>query len=57
MPVIGILTQEFEPEMTGKDFEGYSSYMMAAYVKYIESSGGIVVPIVNGETDKEVLEA
>jgi hypothetical protein len=28
-----------------------------SFVKYIEAAGGVVVPIVNGETNKDVLEA
>ena len=37
-PVIGILTQTLEKSMQ-KDsrFEGYSSYIMSAYVKYLEA--------------------
>ena len=30
-------------------FEGYDTYVMAAYVKWIEGSGGRVVPLIMGE--------
>lgn len=45
-PVIGILTQTLEGSMN-KDpkFEKYSSYIMAAYVDFIQASGARVVPI------------
>eukprot|EP00355_Strombidium_rassoulzadegani_P000610 CAMPEP_0168612848 /NCGR_PEP_ID=MMETSP0449_2-20121227/3135_1 /TAXON_ID=1082188 /ORGANISM="Strombidium rassoulzadegani, Strain ras09" /LENGTH=247 /DNA_ID=CAMNT_0008653439 /DNA_START=217 /DNA_END=960 /DNA_ORIENTATION=+ len=56
-PVIGILSQTLEDYMqTDTRFEGYKSYIMSSYVKYMESFGAEVVPIIVGETDDAVLE-
>lgn len=44
-PVIGILSQT----LTAGVADGYTSYIMAAYVDYIKSSGARVVPIIYGE--------
>ena len=53
-PVIGILTQTLESFMKKEEqFKGYKSYLMSAYVKYIEASGARVVPLIYGE-DQEV---
>lgn len=41
-PVIGILTQPIWPDQNGHD---NTTYVEAAYVKYIESLGGLVIPI------------
>lgn len=37
-------------------FKGYKSYIMASYVKYFESQGARVVPIVHNETKAVTLE-
>ncbi|KAI1301271.1 Gamma-glutamyl hydrolase [Halotydeus destructor] len=42
-PVIGILSQDYYGNF--KDYGDQSSYIAASYVKYIESAGGRVVPI------------
>lgn len=48
-PVIGIMTQTLEDYMKEDPrFEQYDSYIMSAYVKYIQSAGARVVPIVRG---------
>lgn len=49
-PIIGILSQKIIPisedlEKNLKDHSSYTSYIAASYVKYIESSGARVVPI------------
>ena len=36
--------------MTDSRFEGYSSYLMSAYVTFMESAGARVVPLILGET-------
>jgi hypothetical protein len=39
-PVIGVLSQSLEDYMIDDPrFEGFNSYIMSAYVKYIESEG------------------
>jgi len=51
-PVIGILTQTLETDMQ-KDprFQGYKSYIMSSYVKYMEAQGARVVPLIYGEPE------
>ena len=46
-PVIGILTQPIS-ETLKKDprFEGKTTYLMQAYVDFMESAGARVVPII-----------
>ena len=54
-PVIGILTQTLEDFMHDDErFDGYKSYIMASYVKFMESSGARVVPIINEETFDQI---
>ena len=56
-PVIGILSQTLEIEMRNDSrFANYTSYIMGAYVKYIEASGARVVPIIWGEPEEDILE-
>jgi gamma-glutamyl hydrolase len=48
--VIGILSQSLEDSFkSDARFEGKSSYIMAAYVRFMESSGARVVPIIYDE--------
>jgi gamma-glutamyl hydrolase len=49
-PVIGIFTQTYSNTSTSK-----SSYIAASYVKFIEMSGGQVVPIYSFAETTEVL--
>uniref|UniRef100_A0A224XK60 folate gamma-glutamyl hydrolase n=1 Tax=Panstrongylus lignarius TaxID=156445 RepID=A0A224XK60_9HEMI len=49
-PIIGILAQETSPPIK-RHFPGYSSYISAAYVKGVESSGARVVPIFIGKDE------
>jgi gamma-glutamyl hydrolase len=55
-PVIGILTQTKEKYMKGPDFDGYTSYIMSSYVKYMEAAGARVVPIIYGEPMEVTLD-
>ena len=49
-PVIGILSQPLDPDFDGDSrFDGYDSYLMAAYVKFVEEAGARVVPLIWGE--------
>lgn len=41
---------------TDPKFEGKKSYIMSAYVKYMESSGARVVPIIWGEPENVTLD-
>lgn len=50
-PIIGIVT-----EWTGDEKLKNQSYIAASYVKFIESSGGRVVPILNNSTEDQVKE-
>jgi hypothetical protein len=48
-PVIGVVTQPLEEDMKSNPiFDGYSSYVMAAYVKFMEAAGARVVPLIHG---------
>lgn len=45
-PIIGVLSQEISKLIASKFPErNYKSYIAASYVKFVESSGGRVVPI------------
>lgn len=51
-PVIGILTQTLEKSMQADEkFKGYKSYIMSAYVKFMEAQGARVVPLIWGEDE------
>ena len=52
-PTIGIVSQALSSDMK-KDprFDGYNSYIMAAYVKFMEGSGARVIPIVDTESQE-----
>jgi hypothetical protein len=51
-PVIGILSQTLETEFKNNPlFDGYNSYIMRAYVNFLESSGAQVVPLIINELD------
>jgi hypothetical protein len=50
MPVIGVLTQTLEVGMNNDTrFDKYNTYIMSAYVEFMESAGARVVPLVVGE--------
>lgn len=50
MPTIGILSQQLADDMLDDPrFAQYDSYIMAAYVKFMEAAGARVVPLVMGE--------
>eukprot|EP00112_Aurelia_sp_Birch-Aquarium-sp1_P021561 Seg584.3 transcript_id=Seg584.3/GoldUCD/mRNA.D3Y31 product="Gamma-glutamyl hydrolase" protein_id=Seg584.3/GoldUCD/D3Y31 len=52
-PIIGILSQEMSPHLLPTDSKG-ASYIAASYVKYIESAGGRVVPILTTMSKLEI---
>lgn len=57
-PVIGIVSQTFDfvPEPEDKRFDGYNSFVMGAYVKFLEGAGARIVPFVRGEPKNETLD-
>lgn len=55
-PVIGIVAMPLEKSMTDPMYEGYSAYMMEAYVTFMEAAGARVVPLVIGEDEQVTLD-
>ena len=51
-PIIGILAQELNPSLQEVYGDNYTSYIGAAYVKYVESAGARVVPVLINQTDE-----
>jgi len=52
-PVIGIVSQGIDSDFANDPrFEGYDSYIMAAYVKFMEAAGARVVPLVWNEPEE-----
>lgn len=41
---------------TNPIFDGYNSYVMAAYVKFMEASGARVVPLIHGEDEESLVK-
>ena len=57
MPIIGVLTQTLEEGMKNDTkFANYSTYIMTAYVEFLESAGARVVPLVVGESKEVTLD-
>ncbi len=55
--MIGILSQQIDDDLESDPrFAGYDSYMMAAYVKYLEQSGARVVPLIMGEPTEVTMD-
>jgi hypothetical protein len=49
-PVIGIVSQPLDNSLINDPrFEGYSTYIMAAYVEFLQGSGARVVPLISTE--------
>ena len=49
-PVIGVVSQPIDDSFPDDPrFEGYSTYIMAAYVDFLQGSGARVVPLILGE--------
>lgn len=49
-PVIGIVAQGMDSDLVNDPrFEGYQTYIMASYVKFMEGSGARVVPLISTE--------
>ena len=55
-PVIGVVCQPLEDDMTQPIYNGYKTYIMAAYVKYLEASGARVVPMMTTEDEATTLD-
>ena len=56
-PVIGILSQQNPYEFSEDErFLSTDSYMMAAYVKYLEQAGARVVPLIMGEPEEVTMD-
>lgn len=57
-PVIGIVSQtlDFTTKKDDHRFDGYKSYIMGAYVRYIQASGARVVPFVYNEPVNVTME-
>ena len=51
-PIVGILSQELSSSLEPWYGENYTSYIGAAYVKYIEQAGARVVPVLINQTDE-----
>ena len=51
-PIVGILAQELSSSLEPWYGENYTSYIGAAYVKYIEQAGARVVPVLINQTDE-----
>ena len=49
-PMIGIMTQDV------KNQAPYTTYIMAAYIKFVEAAGARAVPIRYNDTDEEILK-
>lgn len=56
--MIGIVSQsiDWKPYPDDKRFENYSSYIMAAYVRYLQGFGARIVPFVYDEPESETLD-
>ena len=51
--MIGIVTQTLEDGMhSDPDFDGYNSYIMEAYVQFMQSAGARVVPLILNDTQE-----
>ena len=51
-PIIGILAQELSRSLEEWYGDNYTSYIGAAYVKYIEAAGARVVPVLINQTNE-----
>lgn len=52
-PIIGVLSQEYDKSIgIGPNFPGHKSYIAASYVKAVEGSGAMVVPILIGQSQE-----
>ena len=56
-PVIGIVSQGLDSDFNNDPrFDGYDSYIMAAYVKFMEAAGARVVPLVWNEPEEVTMD-
>ena len=51
-PIIGILAQELSSSLEPWYGDNYTSYIGAAYVKYVEQAGARVVPVLIDQTEE-----
>ena len=51
-PIVGILAQELSSSLEPWYGDNYTSYIGAAYVKYVEQAGARVVPVLINQTDE-----
>lgn len=54
-PIIGILTQELDPELRSKlpdGGRGYSAYLAASYVQWVMAGGARAVPVITGRDEQ-----
>ena len=53
-PVIGIVAQTLEPEMlTDPRFTGYTYYVMSSFVKFLETAGARIIPLIPGTSEDQ----
>ena len=50
-PIIGVLAQELSPLLAPWYGDNYTSYISAAYVKFIEQAGARVAPVLINQDD------
>lgn len=58
-PVVGIVSQTFDFLWHHDDdhrFDTYKSYIMGAYVRFVESAGARVVPILFNDSEDQIKE-
>jgi len=55
-PVIGVVAQPLEDGMTGPEYEGYTTYVMDKYIRFMETSGARVIPLLTGEDESVTLD-
>ena len=51
-PIIGILSQELSDTLEEWYGDNYTSYIGAAYIKYVEAAGARVVPVLINQPDE-----
>ena len=57
-PVIGIVSQtlDFTPDKDDHRFDDYKSYIMAAYVRFVQGAGARVIPFIYDEPEDVTIE-
>ena len=55
-PIIGIVSQPLDSSFVNDPrFEGTDSYILAAYVKFMEAAGARVIPLIVNEPEEVML--